>query len=160
VGLWSDAVNFPSLPLMKLSAYHKSRGDTVKMIRDPIEKFDIAYCSQTFNLPGVKKIPRLDFYPNADTVIYGGTGFAVSVEGGKEHYDKAKDPPLPREIEHIYPDYGLYPELTKNTAYGFLTRGCPNDCGFCVVAGKEGRKSVRAADLSEFWCGQLDTPHG
>lgn len=30
IGLWSDCHNFPSLPLMKLSAYHKSIGDTVE----------------------------------------------------------------------------------------------------------------------------------
>ena len=73
---------------------------------------------------------------------------------GKEVYDKSKDPPLLPEIEHIYPDYSLYPELTKDTAYGFLTRGCPRGCGFCHVAPKEGRCSVKVADLSEFWIGQ------
>ena len=60
----------------------------------------------------------------------------------------------PPHIEHIYPDYDLYPELTKDTAYGFLTRGCCNDCSFCIVSKKEGRCSVKVADLSEFWRGQ------
>ena len=54
----------------------------------------------------------------------------------------------------MYPDYSLYPELTKNTAYGFLTRGCPNNCPFCIVCAKEGRKSYKVADLSEWWDGQ------
>lgn len=61
---------------------------------------------------------------------------------------------MPYEIEHIYPDYSLYPEYTKNTAYGFLTRGCCNDCSFCIVSKKEGRCSRKVADLSEFWNGQ------
>ena len=73
---------------------------------------------------------------------------------GKEVYDKQKDKPLPDEIEHIYPDYSLYPKLTKDTAYGFLTRGCPRGCGFCHVASKEGKCSYKVADLSEFWRGQ------
>ena len=40
------------------------------------------------------------------------------------------------------------------TAYGFLSRGCPRNCGFCIVSGKEGRRSVKVADLSEFWRGE------
>lgn len=55
-------------------------------------------------------------------------------------------------MEHIYPDYDLYGITYK--AYGFLTRGCPRGCDFCIVKDKEGRKSVKVADLSEFWRGQ------
>lgn len=64
-------------------------------------------------------------------------------------------------MEHCYPDYSLYPEYTgyglplkKQTAFGFLTRGCPRGCSFCHVAKKEGRCSKKVADLSEFWKGQ------
>lgn len=54
----------------------------------------------------------------------------------------------------MYPDYSLYPEKTKDTAYGFLTRGCPRGCSFCHVEAKEGRCSRKVADLREFWDGQ------
>lgn len=57
-------------------------------------------------------------------------------------------------MEHVYPDYSLYPEMTRDTAYGFLTRGCPRGCDFCIVGKKEGRISRKVADLSEFWRGQ------
>ena len=39
----------------------------------------------------------------------------------------------------MQPDYSIFPNLPKNTAYGFLTRGCPNKCKWCVVPQKEGR---------------------
>jgi len=78
---------------------------------------------------------------NADQVIQGGTGYGP---GGKD---------LPYEIEHIRPDYFLYPRFL-GTAYGFLSRGCPRNCGFCIVSGKEGRRSVKVADLFEFWRGE------
>ena len=56
--------------------------------------------------------------------------------------------------ETYSPDYSLYPELTRETAYGFLTRGCPRGCSFCIVAGKEGRAARKVADLSKWWRGQ------
>ena len=74
---------------------------------------------------------------HADRIIRGGTGYGLDNE-------------LPHEVEHMRPDYGLYPEFA-GTAYGFLTRGCPRGCGFCIVGEKEGRKTVAVADLSEFW---------
>lgn len=50
------------------------------------------------------------------------------------------------------PDYSLYG--ITDTAYGFLTRGCPRHCAFCIVGDKEGLRSQKVADLSEFWNGQ------
>lgn len=153
IGLYDvDSKGFPNLPLMKISAYHKAKGDSVEFI-DFFQHYDIVYVSKVFG----DEYTQMDMTCiNADEVIYGGTGFAIDIENDKEVYRKDKDKPLPKEIEHIYPDYSLYPELTKNKAYGFLTRGCCNDCGFCIVSKKEGRCSVKVADLSEWWNGQKE----
>lgn len=167
-----DGHNFPNLALMKISAYHKARGDSVEWCM-PLFHYDIVYQSKVFD---ETYSPDIVFVPQADKIIKGGTGYVrkkynenrtvyrlefyyngewlsanmLSAKGCQEEYREE----LPREVEHIYPDYDLYPELTKDTAYGFLTRGCPRGCKFCCVGAKEGRKSYKAADLSEFWRGQ------
>lgn len=148
IGLWSDCHHFPSLPMMKLSAYHKSIGDTVEQYM-PLNHYDLVYASKVFSF--TEDIDDRCIV-QADEIKKGGTGYCISVENGKEVFDKSKDDPLPKEIEHIYPDYSLFPEY--NFAIGFMTRGCPRGCGFCVVGKKEGRCSRQVADLSEFWRGQ------
>lgn len=145
-----DGHNYPNLPLMKISAWHKSKGDSVEWYSPMFSgHMDKVYMSKVFSFT-----PDYEYYVDADEVVKGGSGYCISLENGKEVYDKSKDHDLPAEIEHIYPDYSLYPKETKDTAYGFLTRGCPRGCGFCHVEAKEGRCSYKVADLSEFWRGQ------
>lgn len=130
-----DSHNFPNLALMKLSAYHKARGDTVEWWNG-LTHYDRVYMSKVFDATYSEDV---EFCIQADEVIRGGTGYGL-------------DNKLPEEIEHIMPDYSLYG--IKNTAYGFLTRGCPRACSFCIVTEKEGRKSAKVADLTEWWSGQ------
>lgn len=132
-----DSHNFPNLALMKISAFHKSRGDHVEWWWG-FGDYDIVYMSKVFDDTYSKDV---DEPLNARKIIKGGTGYGLNGN-------------LPEEIEHIYPDYSLYPELTKDTAYGFLTRGCPRHCSFCIVGDKEGLQSRKVADLSEWWHGQ------
>lgn len=133
-----DSHNWPNLCLMKLSAYHKARGDSVEWWL-PYNRYDRVYKSRVFTDTYSKDTITV---ANAGEVICGGTGYGPG-------------PNLPDEVEHTRPDYTLYP-LFHDTAYGFLSRGCPRQCGFCIVSGKEGRKSVKTADLSEFWTGQRE----
>ncbi len=132
-----DGHNFPNLALMKISAWHKAQGDDVEWCF-PFYHYDIVYQSKVFDDTYSRDI---EWVPMADKIIKGGTGYGL-------------DNKLPDEIEHIYPDYSIYPKLTRDTAYGFLTRGCPRHCKFCIVGDKEGLRSVKVADLSEFWRGQ------
>lgn len=143
-----DGHNYPNIPLMKISAYHKQKGDTVEWY-DPMFSghMDKVYMSKVFSFS-----PDYQYYIDADEVVKGGSGYCISLVDGKEVFDASKDIPLPDDIEHIYPDYSLYG--ITDTAYGFLTRGCPRGCSFCHVEAKEGRMSRKVADLSEFWNGQ------
>lgn len=133
-----DGHRFPNLCLMKLSAYHKARGDTVEW-HDGRKRYDLVYMSRVFTDSYSKDFGGT---VRADWIIRGGTGYGL-------------DNKLPDEAEHACPDYSLYPQFS-GTAYGFLSRGCPRGCGFCIVGEKEGRKSVAVADLSEFWNGQRE----
>lgn len=140
--------DFPNLALMKISAWHKAKGDTVEWYLPFDDKYDIVYKSKVFSFTE-------DFTDviNADKVYSGGIGYQIGLYNGKEIYQPSRfDDSLIPEIEHIYPDYSLYD--IHDTAYGFLTRGCPRGCSFCHVAAKEGKKSYKVADLSEFWNGQ------
>jgi len=142
-----DGKNFPNLVLMKLSAWHKENGDHVEWYEPMFSgHMDRVYMSKVFSFT-----PDYEYCVDADEIIKGGTGYAITLDSdGVEHYENSKDRKLQSEIEHIYPDYSLYPEA-KNTAYGFLTRGCPRGCSFCHVATKEGQCSYKVANLSEFW---------
>lgn len=142
-----DGHNFPNLCLMKLSAYYKQKGDIVclwkltkedrKTIRAGVTL--LHYASAVYGACVFTENRDVAQMLGLEGVIIGGSG-----SGSQDT--------LSEEIEHIYPDYSLYD--IKNTAYGFLTRGCPRQCPFCIVAQKEGRQSVKVADLKEFWHGQ------
>ncbi len=147
-----DSHRFPNLPLMKLSAWHKARGDEVEWYDPKIgaqNEYDIVFMSKVFSFTPDYACPVY-----AQNIVRGGSGYCISLMDGKEIYDISKDNQLSYEVEHIYPDYPIYQEKTKDTAYGFLTRGCPRGCGFCHVEAKEGRGSYKVADLNEFWKGQ------
>lgn len=128
-----DGHNFPNLALMKISAYHKAKGDKVEW-HFGFSEYDRVYMSKVFTFT-----EEFNMCINAKEIVRGGTGYDLKNK-------------LPSEIEHQYPDYSLY--SNANTAYGFLTRGCPRNCPFCIVGEKEGLCSHMVASLDEFWRGQ------
>lgn len=122
IGLLAVDSKYPNLAIMKLSAYHKSIGDTVEWL-SPLERYDIAYLAKVFSFT-----PDNPYIIQDDEVHKGGTGYDITTR-------------LPGYIDRIQPDYSIYPDIPKDKAYGFLTRGCPNRCKWCVVPEKEGRLS-------------------
>lgn len=131
-----DSYNFPNLALMKLSSFHKKRGDVVSWW-DATEHYDIVYKAKVFSSDITRDVPDPT---NCSLLVRGGTGYVSTSD-------------LPSVVESAFPDYGIYPQF-EDTAYGFLTRGCPRGCGFCIVSGKEGTQSRKVADLVSFWSGQ------
>lgn len=120
----TDNTGFPNLALMKLSAAYKAQGHSVGWwAKDVI--YDKILASSAFTFTVKKDLP--------DGAIVGGVGFKSQLN-------------LPDSIEHICPDYELYP---TNYSMGFLTRGCPRKCEWCVVPNKEG--DIRPhAEFTEF----------
>ena len=109
--------SFPNFALMKISAYHKSQGDTVQWWNAlNFAVYDAVYSSKVFDFT-----PENPYLP--ENTIKGGAGYGLYRE-------------LPPEIDGQYPDYSIYPNC--DYAIGYITRGCPNRCGWCVVPTKEG----------------------
>ena len=115
---WGATV-YPNLALCKIAAWHKQHGDTVEWAT-PFEHYDILYRSKIFNFT-----PDDHTIYNCDKEVRGGTGYDI--------YSA-----LPDEIDAIRPDFSIYPNVDKDTSFGFLTRGCIRKCKWCVVPLKEG----------------------
>lgn len=116
---WGSTI-YPNLALCKIASYHRHRGDTVEWAIPLFEHYDIIYRSKIFNFTQDD-----DRQYNTDIEIRGGTGYDLSSK-------------LPQEIDDCQPDYSIYPTVPSTVGYGFLTRGCPNKCKWCVVPRKEG----------------------
>ena len=81
---------WPNLCLMKLSAFHKSRGDHVEWWT-PEGRYDRVYKSRVFTDTYSRDTITVT---NASEVICGGTGYGPG-------------PNLPDGVEHMRPDYSI-----------------------------------------------------
>ena len=137
-----DDTSFPNIVLMKLSAWYKKHGKTVDLLKPA----DILTGSNMFQ-PYDQIVGACVFTANMAVVeqlrIQGAVIAGIGTDDTRI---------LPKDVEHIMPDYSLYG--IADTAYGFLSRGCPRGCPFCIVAKKEGKNACKVANLSEWWSGQ------
>lgn len=117
-----DNTGFPNLALMKIAKYFKNEGDYVEWWT-PFDRYDAIYMSKVFSFSSDSEY----CFEDTDVVFKGGSGYG-------NYYIN-----LPYHIDRLQPDYSIYPYIDKNTAYGFLTRGCPNQCSWCIVPAKEGK---------------------
>ena len=116
---WGATI-YPNIALGKIARWHREHGDSVEWA-SPMFHYDVVYMSKIFNFSE----DDITIY-DADRIVRGGTGYDI--------YSK-----LPEEIDRLQPDYSIFPNVPKDVAYGFLTRGCPNRCKWCVVPKKEGK---------------------
>lgn len=113
-----DGHNFPNFALMKISAWHKARGDNVEWALPMFGQYHRVYKSKIFT-----------FTPDEPTdwhceVIKGGTGYDIRSR-------------LADEIESsTLMDYSIYPQYQFSIQ--FFSRGCLRSCPFCLVREKEG----------------------
>lgn len=114
----------PNYAIMKISTYHKKRGDDVDWYNPILDILDtdILYISKVFSF---SQCPTMTMpMPINAQIIKGGTGYDYKTT-------------LPQEIEEITElDYSLYPECDYSIV--FTTRGCVRKCPFCIVPKKEG----------------------
>ena len=129
-----DGHNFPNLALMRISAWHKSQGDTVEWWASEFEYYDIVYMSKVFS----DAYSQEGHTPmNCSKVIKGCTGYCIKLgKDGKEHFDQSKNTKLPDYIEKMFPDYSIYPQY--NFAVAMTSRGCPRGCPFAMSFQKKG----------------------
>jgi len=117
----------PNLALMKISAWHKQKGDEVFLKRglEPNLPLDCIHPDYTYvSCIFPKNIKKIEPFQKAlsPNISIGGYGYSFD--------------PLRDEIEHIMPDYSLY---NCDFSIGFTSRGCIRNCPWCVVPVAEGR---------------------
>jgi len=128
-----DQTGFPNLALMKLSAWHKQRGDHVSL-NNMNGSVSVVYISCVFTKNRPKALGIARFFEELGVEVHIG-GYGIN------------DAKLPDEIEHIMPDYSLY---GSDYSMGFTSRGCIRRCPWCIVWRKEG--SIREhSPIEEFW---------
>lgn len=149
---------FPPLGLMKLSTYHKFKGDFVQFAKGCVPRlqktmWNRIYISTLFTFYWKTCIDTINYYRKAvqssDDIVVGGvmatllsndirqeTG--VKVIPGLLDRPGILDPGDKRIIDVLTPDYHILEEIDydygiQDTYFGYATRGCPNRCSFCAV---------------------------
>lgn len=131
----------PNLALMKLSRHFKNQGKRVRLARAAtrMPKAEEVHASCVFAFPqSARRVDRLR-QQYGDVLRVGGSGVDIKLR-------------LAPEIENLPADYSLYPAL-GDRAIGFLTRGCPLRCRFCIVPVKEGKPRI-VSDLDSLLQGR------
>lgn len=162
---------YPPLGLMKISTWHKRKGDRVHLIKDTPhnqslddfekrekcykklgEHYDIIYITSLFTYQAKEVVESIKYYKERFTnarIRVGGIMATLMSKYLKEKTDIAPHIGLLQGAENCPPDYSYYPNLPYSIS--FTTRGCPRDCPFCAV-----RKHEPKFYTKENWSEDID----
>jgi len=162
---------YPPLGLMKISTWHKKKGNDVMLIKDTPhnstldlfernekcykklkEHYDIIYITSLFTYQSSYVIESVEYYRNRfpkSQIKVGGIMATLLPECVKEKTGINPHVGLLRGAENCPPDYSWYPNLSYSIS--FTTRGCPRNCPFCAV-----RKHEPEFKVKENWPEDID----
>ena len=148
---------YPPLGLLKLSSYHRSRGDSTELVRGkkyPSQVPDRIFVTSLFSWAWQPVWEVIRYYktqfPNVELSL-GGIYASLLPDharrSGADHIHVG----INREAEDFIPDYSLVPNWDASIL--FASRGCIRKCGFCSVPKIEGRLEMKESIKSLLYPG-------
>ena len=141
----SYKAKYPPLGLMKISTYHKRRGDEVVFykgtrmeVRD--RGWDLIYIATMFTYYWRGTIDTIRFYQRQKgnaRIIVGGILASLLPEDVAQETGITPMVGLWPEVDRLAPDYSLFDGVcqypVRDASIGYTTRGCIRRCAFCAV---------------------------
>jgi len=153
---------YPPLPLLKLAAFHKKRGDQVQLVRGCEPKIFSAskvFITSLFTYAWVPVQEAVAYYrailPRAKITL-GGIYASLMPEHALENCrpDELVTGLVGElEKENLLPDYSLVATNWPDTSIVFASRGCIRKCPYCAVPKMEGSLKGRSSIKGFIWPG-------
>ena len=166
---------YPPLGLLKISTWHKRKGDIVQLIKDTQhnkaidefqekekcykslkDRYDTIYITSLFTYQAHYLIESIEYYKNKfphARIKVGGIMATLMPEYIRKKTGIRPHVGLLRGAENCPPDYSWYPGLSYSIS--FTTRGCPRNCRFCAV-----KKHEPEFKIKENWPQDIDVTKG